>query len=303
MSKKTRLFESILMLLLAVAVGSATVEAKESVERTLSAPPDVQISIENLSGSVRVEGWERAEIRVEAVLGGDTEGLEVEADGGEVRIEVEIPDTSRRRGRWDLESDLKIWAPAGASLDIETVSASIEVTGIDGELDIESVSGSIEATGGSQRADLSTVSGNIDFTGRGAGVDAESVSGKVRLRGVAGYVDASTVSGRIDVEAGGVERADFESVSGSIEFRGLLAQGARLDASSHSGNVELMLPADTRANFEIETFAGDIHSDFGGEARRTSRYAPGRELYHSTGDAAEITVETFSGSVYLVKKK
>ncbi len=269
-----RLFRSSLLLVLAVAVGSAAVEAGESVERTLSVPPDVQISIENLSGSVWIEGWERAEIRIEAVLGEDTEGLEVEAGSRQVRIEVEIPDTSRRRGRWDLESDLKIWAPSGASLDIETVSASIEVAGIDGELDIESVSGSIEATGGARRADLATVSGNIDFTGRGAGVDAESVSGTVRLRGVAGYVEASTVSGSIDVEAGGVERADFESVSGSIEFRGLLAEGARLEASTHSGNVELMLPADTAASFEIETFAGDIHSGRRGPPHEPLRAGP-----------------------------
>lgn len=298
-----RLFKSSLLMTLALLAGSVAVVARESVERTLSVPSDVEISVENLSGSVWIEGWDRAEIRIEAELGDDTEGLEVEADGRDVRIEVEIPDRRHGRGRWDLESDLKIWAPAGASLDVETVSASIEVGGIDGELDIESVSGSITATGGARRADLATVSGNIDFTGRGAGIDAESVSGKVRLRGVAGYADASTVSGGITVEAGSIERADFESVSGSIEFRGSLVAGARLDASSHSGNVELVLPADTAASFEIETFAGDIHSDFGGEVRRTSRYAPGRELYHSTGDAAEITVETFSGNVYLVKRQ
>ena len=52
---------------------------------------------------------------------------------------------------------------------------------------------------------------------------------------------------------------------------------------------------------EVETFAGDIRSDFGGEVRRTSRYAPGRELYHSTGSDAKISVETFSGNVYLGK--
>lgn len=295
--RKSQILWMILLL-----VGGLAVSAEQSAEGRVVANPDVRVAIENLSGSVWVEGSATGEVRVEARLGDDTEGLEVRGGGDDVRIEVKIPETRGHR-RWDLESHLRIWVPAGASLDIETVSASVEVSGVEGQLDLETVSGGITAAGGSGRAELSTVSGNVDFTGAGAPVDVESVSGRVHLRGVAGQIEASTVSGGIDVEGENISRADFESVSGSIELRGSLAIGARLDASSHSGNVELVLPADTAANFEIETFAGDIRSDFGGEARRTSRYAPGRELYHSTGDDAEISVETFSGNVYLGKRR
>lgn len=291
------------MMAVALLAGSLAVAARESVERTVSVRPDVKVEVENLSGSVRIESWQKNELRIEGELGDDTEGLEVRGGDDEVRIEVEIPDNRRHRGRWDLASDLRIWLPVAASLDVETVSASIDVSGVDGEVELETVSGSITASGGSHRADLSTVSGNIEFSGSEAAVDAESVSGRIRLRGVAGQLDVSTVSGGIDVEAGGTERVDFESVSGSIEFRGSLADGARLEASTHSGNVEIVLPADTAASFEIETFAGDIHSDFGGEARRTSRYAPGQELYHSTGGDTRISVETFSGNVYLGKMR
>jgi len=276
--------------------------AGESVDRTIEVSADVDVEIENIAGSVEVEVWERSQVRVVAELGDDTEGLEIESEGGELRIEVEIPEHSgRRRRNWDINSEIKLWVPRRASVGVDTVSASIDVRDIGGSLDLETVSGSIEATGSPVDAELATVSGNIDFEGSASAVDVETVSGRVRLKGVSRRVDVSTVSGSVTVDASEIDRADIESVSGSIEFRGDLSGGARVDFSSHSGNVELLLPAGTAASFEVETFAGSIRSDFGGEVRRTSRYAPGSELYHSTGNDAKVSVETFSGNVYLVK--
>ena len=290
----------ILTAVLLLSAGGAL--AREQVDRTITTGPDVEVDIENIAGSVKVEVWERSEVRVVADLGEHVEELVIESDGNEVRIEVEIPEHSGRRRSWDIDSDLEIWVPARASVGVETVSASIAAHDIGGPLELESVSGSIDASGSPASADLTTVSGNIDFRGEASAVDAETVSGRVELTGVSRRVDVSTVSGSVSVEATRIERADFESVSGSIEFRGDLASGARIDFSSHSGNIELLLPPATAASFEVETFAGDIISDFGGEVRRTSRYAPGRELYHSTGSDAKISVETFSGNVYLVKE-
>jgi DUF4097 and DUF4098 domain-containing protein YvlB len=292
-----------LSILAAIVLLGSVAQAGEKVDRTIVAKADVEVEIENVSGSVEVEAWDRNEVRIVADLGDDTEGLEIETENGEIRIEVEVPEHS---GRWrsrDIESMVKVWVPAGASVTVETVSAEIEVHGVNGTLELESVSGSIDADGEPSSADMSTVSGSIEFSGSRTEVEAETVSGRVSLNGVAGRVDVSTVSGGVEIEAGSVERADFESVSGSIEFRGALSSGGRLDASSHSGNVELFLPASTAASFEVETFAGDIRSDFGGESRRTSRYAPGKELYHSTGSDAKISVETFSGNVFLGKQR
>ena len=282
-------------------VGAGALVAGESVDRTIAVDVDVEVEIENIAGSVEVEVWDKAEVRIVGELGDDVEGIDIDAGSDSVRIDVEIPDHSGRRRNWDIESDLKIWVPVEASVGVETVSASIEVHDVGGDIDLETVSGEIEATGSPATAELATVSGNITFDGAASAVEAETVSGRVKLTGVSRHLEVSTVSGSVDAKASDIERAEFESVSGSIEFRGNLSSGARVDFSSHSGNIELLLPADTAAGFEIETFAGDIRSEFGGEVRRTSRYAPGRELYHSTGSDAKVSVETFSGNVYLSK--
>ena len=289
-------------LLLSMAIGLAISPAwaGERVDVTKSASATPTVAIENLAGSVKVSGWDRNEIKVSGVLGDDTEGLDFSGGDDSFDIEVEIPDSYGRRHR-DLDSDLEIWLPAGSSLDVETVSAGIRVSGVNGRLDLESVSGEVIVDGAPTSADVETVSGNIELSGSETEAIAESVSGKIELSGVAGRVEAATVSGSVRVEAGGIEQGEFEAVSGSVRITGALSPGARLSAESHSGSVVLNLPANTSARFQIETFSGSINNGFGSsEAERTSRYAPGKRLDFTLGSGdAQVRVESFSGSVTL----
>lgn len=283
---------------------AAPVWAARSVEETRPAEPDVKVSIENLSGSVEVTGWDRSEVKVSGSLGDDTRGLWLDGDPSDWEIEVEIPD-GRWGGRRDLESRLEVWVPRGAEVEVETVSASIRIRDVDGRLDLESVSGEIDAAGGGRRVELETVSGAIDFTGGGATweLDAESVSGRVTLRGVRGEIEASSVSGRLDVEAVEIRRGVFESVSGDVRLDLDPSGNAVIDVEAHSSNVTLTLPANVSARFQVSTFSGKIDNDFGPTGERTSRFAPGRSLDHTTGDGAvRVSIETFSGNVSLRRR-
>ncbi|MGB5296292.1 MAG: DUF4097 family beta strand repeat-containing protein [Thermoanaerobaculia bacterium] len=288
------------LLLMAIALAAGGVWAGESVDVTKSASVSPSVDIENLAGSVRINGWDREEIKVSGVLGDDTDGLDFSGSGDSFDIEVEIPDSYGRRHR-DLDSDLEIWLPAGSSVSVETVSASIRVSGVDGRLELESVSGEVSVDGAPTSVDVETVSGSIELSGSGTLAIAESVSGKIELSGVAGRVEAATVSGSVKVEASDIEQGEFEAVSGSVRFTGALSAGARLSAESHSGSVVLNLPADTSARFQVETFSGSINNGFGGgEAERTSRYGPGKRLDFTLGSGdAQVRVESFSGSVTL----
>jgi DUF4097 and DUF4098 domain-containing protein YvlB len=252
---------------------------------------------------VRVTGWDKNEVKVTGTLGDDTEGLSTSGEGSHIEIEVEIPDRQHGRGRRDYESTLEIWVPTDSRLDVETVSARIEVSDMTGKLDLESVSGSVGVDGSPSAADVETVSGGITISGSQTRVSAESVSGNIELSGVAERVEVATVSGRIKVEAGQIDRGDFETVSGNITLEGSLGSGASLDLECHSGNVDLLIPADTSASFEVSSFSGEIRNDFGPAAKRTSKYAPGKYLEFVTGSgSADVSIETFSGNVYLKKK-
>lgn len=294
--------KSLRLLTLCLLIGSGAAWAGQAVDRTVAADADAVIAIENIAGSLTITGWDRNEIKITGTLGDDVEELTVEGSRDRFEIDVEIPE-GRSYGKRDIDADLEMWVPSGSGLEIETVSASITVSGVNSWLELSSVSGNIEAAGGITEAEIESVSGSIRLTGENTVAEIESVSGNVALEGVGQAVDVSTVSGTISVEAREINRASFESVNGRIEFNGSLASDARFSAECHASNVVLTLPAAIGASFEISTFSGNIDSDFGGTVERTSRYAPGKRSEFSTGDGgARVSIETFSGNVEVRKQ-
>ena len=290
------------IVLMTVALTTGVAWAEQRIDETRDADADARIDVEIISGSIEVVGWDRGQLQVTGTIGDDVEALEVSGSGHSISIELDVPDSWGRRHR-EVDAHLKISIPAGARLSVETVSANIDVADVNGAIELGSVSGGIEAAGSPTRANLETVSGDIRVDGNQTAVTAESVSGDVELNGVAESVEAASVSGDIEVSATQIERASFESVSGDLEFSGGLTDSARFHAEAHSGNVTLLLPADTSATWEVETFSGNIPNQFGPPAKKSSHHGPGTWLKFTTGSGdARITVESFSGNVKFQKR-
>ena len=285
----------------AILIAASAAQAERPINVSRPAAADVSISIENLAGSLEIIGSDGTELVITGTLGDDVEELEVEGDARDLSIEVIIPDDERGGAR-KIAVDLKVLVPRGASLEIEVVSASVDISGVTGEIEAGSVSGAVTVAGGSTDIEIETVSGAVTVTGGSGSVSAESVSGEIRLEGVAGEIEASTVSGSVRVEAGAVQDVEIESLAGSVYFKGQLGHEGSLEVESHSGNVELFLPAGLEADFELESFSGRIDNGFGPAARRVDRYAPGSSAEFMTGSgSAEVSVQTFSGNIELKK--
>lgn len=294
--------KKISLALMTVALTTSMVWASQQVDETRDADADARIDVEIISGSIQVTGWERNQVQVTGTIGDDVEALEISGSGRSISIDLDIPDSWGRRHR-EVDARLEISVPVGARLAIETVSADITVTEVSGAVELGSVSGSIELSGSPSRADVETVSGDIRVDGDQTSITAESVSGDVELTGVAESVEAASVSGDVDVSATQIERASFESVSGDLEFSGGLTANARFHAEVHSGNVTLVLPADTSATWEVETFSGNITNEFGPGPKKSGQHGPGQWLKFTTGAGdARITVDSFSGNVKFRKR-
>src|SRR5690606_7540616 len=192
--------------------------------------------------------------------------------------------------------------PRQASLDVDSVAASVDVQGVAGdELEIDSVSGRVTAVGAPRKASIESVSGNLKLNLNSHEVDIESVSGKVALRGrIGGHIDVETVSGDIDIDTRGERLARLErsSVSGDSSIRTAMADGGRFSFESVSGDVRLALPAGVSTRIEAKTFSGDIDAPGADVVRK--RVGPGASLEHRYGTGSgSVTIETFSGDVEL----
>jgi DUF4097 and DUF4098 domain-containing protein YvlB len=283
----------------AVLLVAGAASADRPVDETVKADKNGTVSISNVAGSVKVTGWDKAEVKVTGTVDDEVEEVVVDAREGDVEIEVKLPRRSHHGG----DADLIVQVPKGSELEIETVSADIEVSGVEGRLDLESVSGSVDVEGANAEADVSTVSGRITLSGKFPGVEAESVSGDIEVDGVSGEIDVSATSGRIEITGSDFDRVDCESMSGDVRFDGNPKAGADLSIEVFSGDAELMLPASLDARINVETHSGSITSDFGDDEVRREKYGPGAWFETEVGKgSASIDVTSFSGSVRLRKK-
>ncbi len=304
-----------LVLVLALGGGLATVDAtdaaalgaRQRVDETRRASRGADIEIYNLAGSVRIIGWDRAEVQVTGTLGQGAEGLVFDSDGGDVYIEVEVP-ARGRRGEEELDrvygSDLEIRVPDRAHVEVDSLSASVEVIGVGGELTINTVRGRVKVDGSPRELNVDTGSGDIivDVGSATREIDLNSGSGSVELSAEGSEVSVETVGGNITVVGLRLRDTSLDSTAGSIHFTGDLVGTNDYDFESFNGNITLVVPADVSAAFEVSTFAGGIENDFGFAPRSSERARVGKRLEFEVGDgAADVSIKTFNGSIEIRK--
>lgn len=274
--------------------------ADTPINETLDADEDGEVIISNVSGSVEVEGWSRNQVEVTGTLGDRVEELIFERDGDEILIKVKLPRNSSR----NAASDLVIKVPEASSLDIDTVSADIEVKGVRGEQDLNAVSGDITTTFYGSELDAEAVSGDLEVAGDNqvANVSLQTVSGDIETEDLAGEFRGESVSGDVTAVGGPFERVRAETVNGDIVLHGRLSDGGRMDVETINGEVDIDFDGDVSAEIDIETFNGSIRNCFGPESVRTSKYAPGRELDFTEGSGSgRVRINTLNGNVRLCK--
>jgi len=294
-------YATILTTSLILAALALPVFAGSDIDETRDVNRDALISVDNLAGSITIVGWDRDKVEIKGTLDKKAEKLRVEGDREELEIRVKYPKKKNlniRKG-----SVLEIRVPENCRLDLEGVSCDIDVSKFHGRLEAGVVSGNVRIVGDTEGIDVSTVSGDVNVDSETDMVEIESISGYIEVRGVSKSLEISMVSGEAEVHGGELHDFRFNCVSGDLDIYAEPASGADWELECHSGDLNLHLPADLSAEFDIELFSGDIHNEFGPDARRTSKFAPGKELRFTAGDGdANIEISTFSGDIRLVQR-
>jgi len=189
---------------------SLVAAAQETIDRRIDADPDGRLEISNTAGEVLVEGWDRNEVHVTGELGENAERLDVVAEEGSVIVRVVLRnDRERNRRDWSFDgTDLRIRAPRGMSLEVDGVSADIDVRDMRAEQRLESVSGDIETEAFEAEVRAQAVSGDVQVDGRADAlvVRVSTVSGDVTIDNVRGDVSGESVSGDVNFRTGTIER-------------------------------------------------------------------------------------------------
>ena len=286
-----------LVLLISPALAHAV-----SVDERRAANPQGAVEIDNVAGSIDVQGWDKPEVAVSGTIGKDVERVDVTGDSNRTSIRVVLP-RGMHMGMRDGEAHLVIHVPTNSSVSASLVSSDLKVSAVRGALELRTVSGNISGEGGGDLR-ANDVSGDIHFTAMAAKrIEVKAISGNIVLTGGNADIEASSVSGDARLTLGTVSRARFKTVSGNISATLAAAADTQIDGESVSGDIKLDFAGEPSADFDVQTLSGDIDNCFGPKPVEP-RHGPGKRLTFKTGDtSARVHLTSNSGEVRLCAKK
>jgi hypothetical protein len=175
-------------------------------------------------------------------------------------------------------------------------------------LEVASMSGDVTAKGIAE-AHLRTLSGDIHVSQVGK-ADIQSISGDVTVDDASGPVRLHTVSGKatLTMSRNATPQVEFQSASGSLDFKGACGRDCRLAAETVSGDLRLALAPSSSFALNYSSHSGELRDGLDLQVRRSgsggSMMRHSRNTLSGTFGKGEGTIDAdaFSGNLVLVKQ-
>jgi DUF4097 and DUF4098 domain-containing protein YvlB len=248
----------------------------EEFHQTYTLTADGRVELDNINGSVHITGWDRNEVKVDAVKYADTKErldeakIEVDSHGNSLSIRTKYPDHDNtwnwgsRNNPASVEYTLTV--PRAVRLDeIKLINGSLDVSGVSGEVRASCINGRLEAHNLAGRARLSTINGRLnaqfDQLAR-QDMELNSVNGSVDLTIPSdsnAEVEASTVSGNINNDFG--LHVNHHRFVGH-DLRGELGSGGtHIRISNVNGRIDVHHAQDGHAMSPVKDLSGRDKDD------------------------------------------
>jgi hypothetical protein len=210
--------------LLGMSAAAQAVDRQGTYDKTFPLGAGGEVTVNNTNGTVEVEAWDRAEVRVQAVKkvragtadraaeALDRMKVSVEASADRVAVRTAGDRDSGGFLSWLFGNHVEagvsytLSVPRGARVEVETVNGKVRIHGIAGAVDASTVNGSVELTDLRGGAKASTTNGGVRVDlaelPSTAAVRLETTNGGIHLtvpRDARLAIDASTVNGGIDI--------------------------------------------------------------------------------------------------------
>ena len=241
-----------MFLALLPACMAGTLTEEEPFTRTLAVTGQKSLEIRNTNGSIHVTGWDRNEVRVDALKKASDRAtlqeirIDIETTPEKFVIRVQLP---KRRGffQWgpgaSASFDLKV--PRTLALDLESTNGGLQVTDLRAPVRLRTTNGSLKAD--RVRGDLrgETTNGSVVFRAVTGDVDVRTTNGKVTLSEITGCTRARSTNGSIEARVRPGDRCErlyFRTTNGSIFLQTDPAVLRRIEAHASNGRIRVRLP-------------------------------------------------------------
>jgi DUF4097 and DUF4098 domain-containing protein YvlB len=208
------------------------------------------------------------------------------------RIEVRTHVLSEQKPTADESKvDYEIAVPPGVSVTVSTVSAPITADGVSGELNLSSESGQVIVRNAHRsHVIMQGVTAPVSLTNLSAArIDITANNGAVQLTNVWG------------------PKIHVATSSGNISYQGDCSGVGVYGFSTHSGNIDLLLPETASVDLAAHSYNGTLENDFPLQKKPHTSSPPSKQGSSFAGTshlgASAVDLQSISGRIRVKKQQ
>lgn len=220
--------------------------------------------------------------------------VDLTSDNGEMRLQ-------------DIQGNVKTQTNRSDLVRCSNIKGAVVVRGRGSDVDLSEIKGEVTVHG--------DFSGTVSLHGIANSVRLDSVRTQLNLQGVPGSVtvargsmEARDIVGPVKISThatdvtlnGFSETLDLSVDKGDVELRPGKLPLSRMVVRSHSGDIELSLPANAGFVLSAVTDHGEIENEFGGRLNEREE-GSGARLDGAVGNGPELSVNTDRGTITVRK--
>lgn len=274
-------------LAVAVALLAASASAQNKKELSLTLNGGASVTIVNEYGSVNVQPSTGNKLLITAV----PHSSKVEVDfrnNSNNRVEARshvVQNGSPDETRVDYEVRL----PAGASINVRSYNGPLTVDGVNADVTCEGESAPVVVrNGGNGHVHVHTMDGPITLNNlKNAHMEVVSIGGSVTLSGVTG------------------PSVTINTTKGKISYTGDFSGGGDYSLSSHSGDIDVTMPAGASVDMSAKSVQGTVVDAYQLQPDVHPMFAvtQGKSFAGSANNgASSVKLRSFSGKIRVQKQ-
>ena len=288
-------------------------ESESAAEKSIAVDAKVNINLCVIEGSLKITGWERSEIRVFVVNGGDVSFNVREKNTQNKAVLLTIKNSgaagnSQTNSRGCLSGErLELDVPRGATVNVESETSETTIEAVR-KVVVKNVGGDISLYDIEQGIHAVTYEGDVMVENSGGAVTLESGNGSILALDVApkeigDIFKAKTSSGAITLQNIGHRQTEINSNSGSIKYTGSFRSGGQYNFGTQNGTISLAIPE--KSSFKVTALYG--LGRFNSElkhyiiAQNNTSKTQSISATFGSGDA-NVDLRTYSGAIRIKKQ-
>lgn len=267
---------------------SGTAAAETHKELRFNVAPKAALSVNNPYGSISVKPSNGTVVMVNATLSSDK--VEVDNNFAGNRVELQshlLPGADAQSGRVDYE----ILVPPDTTLALHSSYGTLHAEKLHGDVTLEGAGANVDVR------DISD-----------AHIHVKTLNGPVTLTNVQdGHVEVDSLSGNVTLNSVDGPLVQVISTSGGINYVGDFGDHGEYRLTSHSGDIDAIVPDTTSADVNARSVRGEVHDDIHLQPKAHTSFVlkEGSAFWGTMGRAAvssTVVLRSFNGKIHLRKR-